>query len=79
MTASLRVECVRCGAVEVPMESARLVPGTDGGATRAEFRCSQCGIPGSIEVDDRAVRLLLAADIPLHAPGVGSGSDRQRT
>ncbi len=76
MSASLRVECVRCGTVEVPVDQARLVAGSESGATRAEFRCPRCGEAGSVDVDERAARLLLAADIPLHAPRIGSDQPR---
>jgi hypothetical protein len=74
--ASLRAECARCGTVEVPVAQAQLVPSAGHGPSRAEFRCPRCGAAGSVEVDERAARLLLAADIPLHTPRVGSDQPR---
>lgn len=76
VSASLRAECARCGTVEVPIGQARLVAGADGVRSRAEFRCPRCGDAGAVEVDERAVRLLLSADIPLHAPRIGSDQPR---
>lgn len=77
VTASVRVECVRCGTVEVPLGSARLVVDPQC-ASRAEFACPRCGLLGTVDVDERATRLLLAADVPLSATQ-GTGSDRQTT
>ncbi|HET7902661.1 MAG TPA: hypothetical protein VFL59_15870 [Candidatus Nanopelagicales bacterium] len=77
--ASVRVDCARCGSVELPVHDVRLVGAVSTEPARAEFVCPRCATPGSVVLDERAVRLLLAADVTLLGPGVTTDADRQTT
>ncbi len=76
----VRVDCARCGSVELPASEVRLVmagPDTDRGAgdtdarDLVEFRCRACGLAGSVRLDERAARLVAAAGASPAVPEPG--------
>jgi hypothetical protein len=63
----LRSTCAACGPVEVPIADAELLLDLDAVSSDARdtvmFDCPQCSLAGSSQVDERGVRLLMAAGI----------------
>ena len=67
MSTSIRSTCTACGPIEVPIAAAELMLDPDAVTGDARnmvvFDCPQCSLPGNKQVDERAVRLLLAAGV----------------
>jgi hypothetical protein len=83
MTTALRVACISCGDVDVPIERGRLVVGMTASeaGTALHFDCPRCATVGQATLDDRAATLLMAAGItmvtspvPQHPVGEAPGS-----
>jgi RNase P subunit RPR2 len=70
--ASARVDCPRCGIVEVPAERLRLrmSPHTGDRRSVVVFRCLECGGFREQRVDERTSRLLAAAGVVLEVPAM---------
>lgn len=64
-----------CGPVEVPAAETRLLLDFDTAAGDSRnvvtFECPRCGRSGSNQVDERGVRLLLAAGVQVLVPEHG--------
>ncbi|TWP38666.1 hypothetical protein [Leekyejoonella antrihumi] len=65
MNATIKVDCARCGAVELPMADAQLVPFGPRGSTVVEFTCPVCAHLGRKELTERATLLLMHAGVGL--------------
>ena len=67
VSSTLRSTCAACGPVEVPIPDAELLLELDAVTSDARntvvFDCPQCSLAGSSQVDERGVRLLMAAGI----------------
>jgi hypothetical protein len=68
MVASVKTTCARCGSVELPTESARILVPTAGAVhARMEFVCPRCGGRGSEALNERATMLLMRAGVSVGA------------
>lgn len=88
MVATVKTACARCGTVELPTGSARiLVPASGAVHARMEFLCPRCGVTGSQVLSERATMLLMRAGVsvgaaaepfPSHAGPARSDDGHQR-
>src|SRR6266567_6887835 len=69
VSSTLRSTCAACGPIEVPIPDTELLLDLDAATSDARntvmFDCPQCSLAGSSQVDERGVRLLMAAGIQI--------------
>lgn len=70
----MRASCPHCGAVELPIDAARLLMTLDGSDTRntLSFTCPVCGADADQRITERGTRLLSSAGVQVMVPGDSS-------
>lgn len=65
VSTTIKVDCGRCGTVELPLAGARLVPLGPHGSTVVDYTCPVCTFSYRQELGERATLLLMHAGVEL--------------